>query len=216
MSRNLVLCIDRVERQSETREFRRVALRLAERLNARLVYYVNGIDMLYAVRGFDRLDNVVIIGHGTTAWVGEPGIRGLHKWRSHNEAISVPQLGPELRKRHCASIALACCMADASPAWYRTKVWGRVVAPWGPASHAPGGRYSLAASLSRFSGAVVLGHTTSGHATYNPAIRVFHPDEAVGQSLKPPTMSRREWNGKVKGPNAESLLICASDPRQYQ
>ncbi len=219
----LVLCIRSDGRKASTDEFHRVASRCARKLGGVLEFVDDMWDVADALEA--RLpvqwDHVVFVGHGTPVWWGLPGKMGVHRYKEQSELIwSARSLATILREtcHPTCIVSFASCSSGASPRWYRTKLLGRVVAPWGAASHEDGGKLSLAGRVSSLTGLEVRAHTTSGHTTFNPAIRVFTGDtkgqsmakKIIGQSWKNTRANRVDWNTAFKPWVYEDLLIGAS------
>lgn len=203
----LILCLDSDGRRSSTLEFHRVASRITRKLEGKLEFFATGLDLHQAIMRHGVVPHVVIVGHGSTAWVGMPGRRGMHRYlRAGDLVVPAAVVSRVLRQAMCKRISLATCMSGASPRWYREKIWGKYIAPWGKAAYSDGGELSIASKLAKYSGCVVRAHTTSGHASHNPAIREFVPGK-IGRSLKPSAMSIRRWNSLTRGDRAEDLLI---------
>jgi hypothetical protein len=204
----LVLCIKSDGRRASTREFHRVASRVTRKLGGQLKFFDSGSELYHQIELQERLFQAVIIGHGSPTWVGLPGRMGIHRYMSSGPAvIPASMIGRLLRDKGCEYLSLATCMSGASPKWYRTKMWGKHVAPWGKAAYSDGGKYSIAAKLAVNGATCVRAHTTSGHTTFNPALREFDNDHGIGFSLKPLDMSIRVWNNEMRGERAEDRLI---------
>jgi len=207
-SDTLVLCINHDGHKASTREFHRAATRVARKLDGEISFYSSGTDIYRAVVRHESLWHLVIVGHGSPTWIGMPGKYGIHRW-IHEPGVTIPasMLSWALKARGCEYVSLATCMSGASPKWYRTKLWGKHVAPWGKAAYSVGGKYSIASEIAVRSGACVRAHTTSGHTTFNPAIREFDRDDGLGMPLKAEGKSIAKWNREVQGERAEDLLI---------
>jgi hypothetical protein len=185
-----------------------VASRITRKLGGDLAFYHNGLDIYRAILRQGAFDHLVIVGHGSPTWVGMPGKRGLHRHlHDGGDVVSVAAVGNLLRHAWCMYVSLATCMSGASPKWYRTKTWGRLVSPWGKAAYSAGGKYSIASKLAKVGDCYVRAHTTSGHTSYNPAIREFGLDDDLGVPLKPNNTSIKEWNNNMRGERAENALL---------
>lgn len=206
-------------REASTREFHRAASRVARKIDGELHFVGSKQELLRALSGCigKSLLYVSFVGHGTPTWWGLPGKWGVNRLESSQTALSGAQLARWI-KMIChpfAVVSFASCQTGASPKWYRTKTWGKVMSPWGAASHADGGELSLAGKVAELSGRTVTAHTTTGHTTHNPAIRVFDGTSTgismakimLGRGWENTPGNRREWNSGYKPDIYETMLI---------
>lgn len=215
-----VFCIKKDRKKVKTEEFHRSAKRVENKFEdtghvAELYFVDSGIEILRILENYPQeyLDRIVLVGHGTPLWWGLPGKMGIYKWKDRARTISAHQFGEVVKNvtKQDAIISFASCLSAASPAWYRKRIFG-TASQWTRQSHAPGGDRSICAYISLLSNREIRGHTTVGHTTENPAIRIFRAGSVIGTSAAKEinfdkSKERRKWNTLMKGEKAENILI---------
>lgn len=172
----LILVTDRDTKPARLREFQRAAARLSRIWHPAACVAVGSGDSvvraIVAAGEAEPISSLAICCHG---WPDRliargRGLRvGVHRPPSQvSLAVLAEALAPRLSA--AAHIAVAACSAAANPGLSR----------WlpGGASYGPGGERSLCAVLYRLlapgcPALCILGHTTPGHTTGNPALRAW-------------------------------------------
>jgi hypothetical protein len=154
-------------------EFRTSAQRIAQRIGATLYPADNAQDILNAVRQHDRIQRLIIAGHGTTTQFLRPNAAGI---RVGSDALptwmSVQTFAREVGPRMARNgiIGWAGCSAAANPGQSN----------WSYASYGPCGDNSFIGQVRDAmvdvrgiaSGIEHRGHAAAGHLSANPAARV--------------------------------------------
>ena len=153
------------------------------------------IATIESLRGIERIDHLVLAGHGGTTWWMDSE-HGVSSSRLIDVGVPMPtvsaedrELGLIPRRRQqgqvdvwelaaaCVGvlsddplISLAACMCSRSPRWYLLQRYGTVGSDWGPRAYQPGGLASFSARLrdalqDHGMWARVRGHRAAGHAS---------------------------------------------------
>ena len=225
----VIFCIKKDKSPNKTREFHDTAERvkqkfadynfnkLGEEGTIDLKFLENGTAIINHLNDWPKnsLDRIILIGHGTPLWWGLPGKMGVYRHELRDKVLDAETFAKmaKMKTKPSGVIVFASCLSGASPAWYRKKIFGNST-QWGPQSHANGGELSLAGFVSKTSEREVRAHTTVGHTTQNPCIRVFYKTN-TGLSIADFIYSIdlktwkecAKWNKEYKGEWSENALI---------
>lgn len=225
-----IFCIEKDKSPNKTREFHDTAKRVEQKFadynfetsseqGTIVLKFIN--DGRSTVRFLNQwpghfLDRIILIGHGTPLWWGLPGKMGIYKHELRDNVLDAETFAKmaKVTMKPSGVIVFASCFSGASPAWYRRRIFGDAT-QWGPQSHGVGGKLSLAGKVATISNREVRAHTTVGHTTQNPCIRIFTPGNNQGISVSKymyginlkTWKERAAWNKERKGEWSENVLI---------
>jgi len=205
-------------------EFRLVANRIAQRIGATVYPITNGQDLLNVIRRHRRIGRFILVGHGTATAFVRPGTAGLRRGADALPTwVGVQAFSRELGSRltRGAVVGWAGCSSGANP--------GQT--SWGAQSYGSCGHESLVANvrdtMARVpgiaSGIEHRAHTAPGHASGNPAGRIFRVDtrqvgrcgsslldERWGSGAHQSTATRVQWVDEFRHAPAE-MWIAGDD-----
>ncbi len=198
--------------------FRAAANSIQSKIGGELHFAGNAREMLDAIRQHDDIRNLILLGHGTSRGFLRPGATGARVGRDALPRwVSVETLAAEIAPRlnQGSIVGLAACSTGSDPA----------ESGWDPPIFGPGGENGFAAKLRDAlsqqqgipSGIQVRAHTTAGHTTANPAVRMFPVGasyvgtqgvsvlDSVWGGGAHMTLSR-EWISKFRGEPSEDWM----------